>query len=532
MACTINLILALALYAEAWAPHPSLQSGMYSKSFARVVRNVPRIEAIKMAVATSADAEEEVTAIIAELPILGERGHYNKAVRKYKLLRKMGGVADGPAYRGILKSCAQARVPQISEKVVQDMLKHPPQDGVNIEDMRMALLACARGARPVEALQIFEAMKKVKITPDLDCFHMAIQSCVRAPPGSKLDAAVNYVLKSMQAADVKANFQFYGTLLQVLVRARKYKEALATFEVLCIEGTPTGEDYRLAINSASKLKDVSTIKSLLGEMLIDSVLAEEAVSALPKATKAVADSGDWRLACKLLERIDDPNMFTYHSVIAACGRAKNSKMAITLFNKMCEVVPPSTVRRATMNAVLNACQQTGDKEGAEWIINMMAENGMRVNVVTYNIALSARAKVGDYPGAIHLLGEMESEGVKPSVVSFATAINAAARGNSSTAAVRLLNAMEPYGVTPNEYVFTSCIAACQNDPDDTTAAENAQVMVDRMAQIGIADLELKARLADQVTRQLHRDPTVIKAANRKLDEALLGTTLSGRQMTV
>lgn len=530
MMSSLHLLLAFVLHAEAWSPRPSTISSGYHNPFQSSLRNVPRTQQIQMAAAAS--TEEEIAARTAEIAALVAKGHHNKVVRKYKLLRKMGGGEDGATYRGVLTSCAQAKIPQISEKVIQDMVKNPPQDGIKLIDMKLALLACARGSRPVEALQILAAMKEVNIDPDLDCFHMALTSCVQAKAGTRIDQIVDKLLAKMQRRSIKANFETSKTLLQVLVRARHYQEALATFEVMCIEGNPTADTYKLAITAASKLKDVGTIKSLLSEMLVDPLLAEDAVSVLPKAAKSVADSGDWRLACKLLKRIDSPSMHTFHSVIASCGRAKNSKMAILLFEQMRETVPANQVKRATMNAVLNACQQTGDEEGAQWIIDIMSEAGIRVNVVTYNIAINARAQVGDYPGAIHLIGQMEEEGIKPSVVSFATAMNAAAKGNSSTAAVRLLSAMESHGLTPNEYVFTSCMAACENDVDDHSAAENAQVIVDKLAQVGVADVDLKARLAAQVTRQLRRDPSVVKNANVKLDEQLLDVKLSGRQMAL
>ena len=50
---------------------------------------------------------------------------------------------------------------------------------------------------------------------------------------------------------------------------------------------------------------------------------------LVDATKAVADAGEWRLACSLLARLPEPRpLRTYHAVIAACSRANNAKTTV------------------------------------------------------------------------------------------------------------------------------------------------------------------------------------------------------------
>lgn len=57
--------------------------------------------------------EEEIAAILEELPVLGEKGKFNAATRRYKKLMSLGGVADGPAYTGILTACAKGKIPQV-----------------------------------------------------------------------------------------------------------------------------------------------------------------------------------------------------------------------------------------------------------------------------------------------------------------------------------------------------------------------------------------------------------------------------------
>mmetsp|Transcript_27188 Transcript_27188/g.73428 ORF Transcript_27188/g.73428 Transcript_27188/m.73428 type:complete len:591 (-) Transcript_27188:70-1842(-) len=477
--------------------------------------------------------EEEIAAILEELPVLGEKGRFNAATRRYKKLMSLGGVADGPAYTGILTACAKGKIPQIAEKVVKDMVEMPPADGLKLSDFKLALRACARGARPEEAQEVLQHMEKAGVTPDTDCFEMAMRSCIRAPTGQEkaIESGARNIMYKMRQSGIEPDYNLYGALLQVLVRARRYKEALASFELLCIAGAPSVSHYQNAMTAAVRVKDIDTIKSLLSEMNLEGTIHADTAQMLIDATKAVADAGEWRLACSLLARLPEPRpVKTYHAVIASCSRAKNSKTTVQLFDQMrAEGLEP---KRQTYNAVLHSTQSVGDFESANKVLSLMSENGITLNTVTYNIAISTRARIGDYRGAINLLAEMEIAGLEPSVVSYATAINAAAKGNSSTAATMLVKEMGPrWGLVPNQYVFTAAISACENDPDDTTAAKSAQQIVDVMAEVGIEDEEVKQRLGKQVTEQLHRDRAVMDNAHLKADEEKLGVGL-GRQLEV
>lgn len=477
--------------------------------------------------------EEEIAKIIQDLPQLGEKGKFNAATRRYKKLVSLGGVADGPAYTGVLMACAKGKIPQIAEKVVVDMVKHPPADGLKLSDFKLALRACARGGRPEEAQQILEHMEKAGVLADNDCFEMAMRACIRAPAGQEkaIEAGARSIMFNMRQQSIEPDYNLYGALLQVLVRARRFKEALASFELLCIAGAPTVDHYRHAMTAAVRSKDVDMIKSLLGEMNLEGTIHADVATMLVDATKAVADAGEWRLACSLLARLPEPRPIkTYHSVIAACSRASNSKTTVQLFDQMrAEGLEP---KRATYNAVLHSTQSVGDFETANKVLALMSKNGITLNTVTYNIAISTRARIGDYRGAINLIAEMEAAGIEPSVVTYATAINAAAKGNSSTAASMLVKEMGPrWGLVPNEYVFTSAIAACEADPDDQAAAANAQQIVDIMADVGIEDEEMKQRLGKQITAQLHRDRGGMDDEKLKADEEKLGVGL-GRQVEV
>lgn len=521
---------------DAWLADMDSKWGLDGPAAAKVPTPVKQKPAEPEVVAPVFDLdtpEGKIAAIVAELPLLGQQGKYHKAVRRYKTLRKLGGVADGPAYTGVLQACAVGKIPQLAEKVVADMLQFPPASGLQMTDFDLAMRACASSTRPEEALQILKAMRTAGFPPLLSHYVNGLQACVKGPSSVVNEASARELMLQMRTAGVEPDYEAFGVLLSVFTRARRNEEALQAFNYMCKLGPATIEHYGLAMKAAGRAKNVNVIKALMSTAMAEPTIADQADGMIALATKSVADAGEWELACKLLQRHALPRPLSlYHATIASCSRAKQLQVALALFDRMIE--DGHDPRRATFNALLHCAQTVGDSATAKRVLGMMTESGLRLNTVTYNIAMNARAQVGDVYGAIKLMEEMQKVGVRPSVVSYATAVNAAARANNSDVACALLLGMQDAGVTPNEYVFTAAIAACENDKDDSTAAASAQKILDVMAQVGMKEEldELKQRVVKQVTRQLHRDPSQMNNDQLKKDEEKLGMRLYGRQTAV
>lgn len=483
-------------------------------------------------------SEKDLAELVKEITWLGERNMYNKALRKYKALRKLGGYPDGPGYSAVLRACAKGRVGAVADKVVSDMLASPPEGGISLADLKVALTACALGSRPSEAMGILSSLEEAGLSADMECYTLAMRSCLYAPAAMPYEEIARKLMKrvrKLQKTDLGG--EYYGLLLQILVRARRFEEAVACFDLMGLDEAfaPTPDHYVAAMKAATATKNQDLVKSLLGEVLMDEKRFGKSYAPLMEmAAKSSANSNNWRLAVKLLDKVPPPAKYdTYHAVVASCGRNGNPKQALALFAAMKEDAGYRP-NRATYNAVLHACSANGELAAAKTVLEQMAADGVRLNVVTYNIALNSRAKAGDARGAVNLLAEMEEAGIEPSVVSFATAINAAAQYNSSALAVTLLDAMGPSGVQPNAHVFTAALTACENDPDDVAAARAAQLIVDKMAEVGwrqSANMDpwLKNRVVAQVKSLLGRDLSHRDLDQVKKDEEILGVKLSGRQ---
>jgi len=504
--------------------------------------------------ALTTDEQRDVDELNKEIIWLSGRNMHNKAVRKYKNLRKTGAFPTQEGFSAVLQCCARGKIGAVADKIVLDYVAaskeasskeasgkdKAPAWSVPLSDFKLGLEACAEGSRPVEALIICDAMTEVGVLHDAQCFSLALRSCVHAPSHVAVEELARGVMRQVRAAKHIKNpgGEYYGFLLQVLVRAKRFPEAVACFDLVCLdeEFKPQPEHYLAAMKAAAATKDDGLVKSLLGEVLMDETRFKDKLGPLMEiAAKSCAHSNNWRLAVKLLDKAPAPRSYdAHHSVIASCGRARNVKLTLELLDRLKgEGYKPN---RATYNAILHACSASGEVGAARAILEEMSENNIRLNVVTYNIALNSRAKLGDARGAINLLSEMEAAGIEPTVVSFATAINAAAQYNSSSLAATLMESMAPLKVEPNAYVFTAALAACENDPDDNAASTAAMKIVDEMARVESVrrtlPTALVTRMAAQARRIMGRDLSVRDLNHLVDDEQALGVALRGRQESV
>ena len=114
---------------------------------------------------------------------------------------------------------------------------------------------------------------------------------------------------------------------------------------------------------------------------------------------------------------------------------------------------------ASYTILIQAYTQMGAAEQAIDCLNVMAQEGLRPNVISYAVAMAAAREQPHT--AMKLLKRMEEEGVQPNTVVLTTAINALAKGGGAFCdkAYELLKDMETNGPEPNVYTYNNICRA-------------------------------------------------------------------------
>ena len=155
----------------------------------------------------------------------------------------------------------------------------------------------------------------------------------------------------------------------------------------------------------------------------------------------------------------------YKLALQACCHAKQWQTTLALFAELeASELQPDV---ACFNAVMRACQSTGQMEQVRWCVTRMKAHGVRPDSLilqvanrSFSMAISAHEKAGRWSQALSLLSEMTDACVTPDVVTFNAAVSACHKGGQWERAVSLLDQMRDAGVSPDAITYNAAISTC------------------------------------------------------------------------
>lgn len=119
----------------------------------------------------------------------------------------------------------------------------------------------------------------------------------------------------------------------------------------------------------------------------------------------------WQSALSLFREMPKngikPNQQTYASLLQACAKSGQVKVAFSLFDEMKNTSGVDKPAAKVWGAVLRACSIAGEYEKAIKFILDMNTDGVNVNVIHMNSVLASIAKVGDDTMALEVLNYMQ-----------------------------------------------------------------------------------------------------------------------------
>lgn len=192
-------------------------------------------------------------------------------------------------------------------------------------------------------------------------------------------------------------------------------------------------------------------------------------SAIYACSRGLKDG--WQAALSLFREMPKrglkPNQQTYASLLQACAKSGQVKVAFSLFEEMRKIPGMNRPGPKVWGAVLRACSIAGDWEKAINMILTMSSEGETINVIHMNSVLASLAKVGNDVLALDVLNAMqEGRNTKlrtifstskscmsvdndcfqtlpfPDLVSINTVLTAFAERNNQIEAIKLLDRMK------------------------------------------------------------------------------------------
>ncbi|KAG7392993.1 hypothetical protein PHYPSEUDO_013481 [Phytophthora pseudosyringae] len=176
------------------------------------------------------------------------------------------------------------------------------------------------------------------------------------------------------------------------------------------------------------------------------VETDEGMAKLLAELDAYRETGKWRQALKLLDRVDkdealpalDPAM--YERAIAACARMGKVEVLPGLLNNM--LVDNLTPTSATMDFIIQAYLA---KEHWGLIVQLASEAtamGVQLSPAAFHAIMEACGQVKDADSAMSIMTQLSEAGMELTIDQYAAAIRAAGMGRRPDTAVALFVQME------------------------------------------------------------------------------------------
>ncbi|XP_059457279.1 pentatricopeptide repeat-containing protein At2g33680-like [Corylus avellana] len=282
---------------------------------------------------------------------------------------------------------------------------------------------------------------------------------------------VRKVFDRMEERDIVS----WTTLLTAYSQCSEWEEALAIFSRMREEGFIPNQftlsSVLVACTSLCLLEYGHQVHSLLCKAGLDTDKCIE--SAL---IDMYAKCGSITEACKVFERISNPDTITWTAVISGCAQHGLMEDAIQLFRRMDQSgVKPNAV---TLLCVLFACSHGGMvEEGLNYFQQMEDTYGLVPKMEHYACVVDLLGRVGRLDDAMKFIQRMP---IEPNVMVWQTLLGACrVHGNvelGEIAAQKILSIMPEFSAT---YVLLS------NTYIEAGSYEDGLILRDRMKEQGV-----------------------------------------------
>ncbi|CAL0307436.1 unnamed protein product [Lupinus luteus] len=234
-------------------------------------------------------------------------------------------------------------------------------------------------------------------------------------------------------------------------------------------------------NNCSTMKDLKKLHA----HVIKTGLALDTIAYSRVLTFCASSSGDINYAYLVFTTMQNPNLYSWNSIIRGFSRSSNPKLAISLFVDMLysEVHPthltyPSVFKAyAQLGAAHDGAQLHGrvvklglekDQFICNTIIYMYANSGLlsearrvlnghvELDVVACNSMIMGLAKCGEIDESRKLFDDMPTR----SAVTWNSMISGYVRNGKLNKALQLFHKMQQEGVEPSEFTMVSLLNAC------------------------------------------------------------------------
>ncbi|KAG6708618.1 hypothetical protein I3842_06G090100 [Carya illinoinensis] len=397
-----------------------------------------------------------------------------------------------------------------------------------------------------EALNVFVEMQGFKVEPNAVTIMCIICSCARLGLLREGKSVHCFVIKKALAADIEflgpalielyaecgklndceevlhavgqKNIVSWNMLISHFAQKGLLKKALELFVQIQLQGLmPDSYSLSSSLSACGNVGSIQLGYQIHCHVIKRSILDEYVQNSL---IDMYCKCGDVCSGYMIFEKIKQPSVVTWNSMICGFSQNGNSVEAIRLFDQM--YLNGIEMNEVTFLSVIQACSHLGHREKGKWVHHKLIICGLKTDSYVDTALTDMYAKSGDLRAAQGVFDGMS----KRSVVSWSAMIDGYGIHGQINAAISLFNRMVDSGIKPNEVTFMNILSACSH----VGSVEKGRFYFSLMRNFGIEpNTEHFAVVVDLLSRagDLNGAYEFIKSMPLPVDASIWGALLNG-----
>ncbi|XP_010066909.2 pentatricopeptide repeat-containing protein At2g02980, chloroplastic [Eucalyptus grandis] len=331
---------------------------------------------------------------------------------------------------------------------------HPPKEdptsasALSARHHPLSLLPKCNSLKQLKQIQAFAL--KTHLRHDASVVNKLVSFCTRCPN----DASMAHAQKLFDEIP-HPDIALFNTMFRGYSRGDDPLRAVALFvRVLSLGLFPDGYSFPSLLKACAGAKALAEGEQL--HCFAVKLGLTHNVYVPPTLINMYTECGDVDAARRVFDKISDPCVVTYNSIITGYARSSRPNEALALFREMqASNLRPDDV---TVLSVLSSCALLGSLELGKWVHEYVKRHGLDEYVKVNTAVIDMFAKCGSLEDAISVFESMK---IKDTQAWSAIIVAYASHGHGSRA-ISMFEEMVRARVSPDDITFLGLLHACSH----------------------------------------------------------------------
>ncbi|KAK9058209.1 hypothetical protein SSX86_023049 [Deinandra increscens subsp. villosa] len=352
-------------------------------------------------------------------------------------------VRDDISWNTVISGYSQACRYQESIKLFMEMLDE------HIPDL-LTVISVLRACGHIRDLKSGRFVHKYMIVNGYECDIKASNILIDMYSKCCYLRTAREIFNKMESRDSTS----WNTLINGIIKASQYEEALETFRAMKMEIKPDLLTYVAILSMCTQLKNLKLAKELHCEAIKTgfnhSVMVRNAL------IDVYAKCGNMEDAINQFESMIDRDIVSWNTIISACSHSEEYSLGFRMISQMrIEGILPNTT---TILCVLPLCSILGAKRQGKEIHGCVLKSGFESNVPISNALIEMYSKCGNLGNSLSVFEHMKIR----DVVTWTALIYAYGIYGHGMMAITSFEDMKATGIIPDQIAFLAVIFACSH----------------------------------------------------------------------